>query len=488
MFLRSFQMSNVDETSTPTSKEKRFWNYIKSLRKDNTGISSLNDKGRLFNEPKDKANILNRQYMSVFTQEDQGDVPNPTGSSYAKMDDITVTTEGVRKLLIKSNPNKASGPDQIPARILKECSEGIAPILALIFNRSLQEGQVPRDWRHANVTAIFKKGSRYDASNYRPVSLTSLSCKLLEHIVVSQTMKHLDKHNILSDCQHGFRARRSCETQLLAMCHELAHSLDQNIQTDMIVLDFSKAFDRVPHQRLLQKIHHYGVQGTTHNWISSFLQDRTQQVVVDGQTSDTVPVISGVPQGTVLGPLLFLLFINDLPAGLTSNTRLFADDCIIYRHIRTDVDHQILQNDLDKLADWEKRWGMDFHPKKCSVLRVTRSRSPKLNDYMLKGITLQLDKTTKYLGVDLQSNLSWNSHLNRVSKKANSMLGFLRRNLRTTNEDTKTNAYIALVRSNLDYCSTIWSPHQQGQIRKIEMVQRRAARYVTNRYHNRSTV
>ena len=202
------------------------------------------------------------------------------------------------------------------------------------------------------------------------------------------------------------------------------------------------------------------MQGNTYNWISSFLQDRTQQVVVDGQTSDAVPVISGVPQGTVLGPLLFLLFINDLPAGLNSQTRLFADDCIIYRQIRTTLDHQILQNDLDMLADWEKRWGMDFHPQKCSVLRVTRSRSPSLKDYILKGTTLQLDSTTKYLGVDLQTNLSWNSHINRVTKKANSMLGFLRRNLRTTNEDTKTNAYIAMVRSNLDYCSTIWNPYQ----------------------------
>ena len=135
------------------------------------------------------------------------------------------------------------------------------------------------------------------------------------------------------------------------MCHKLANSLDQNIQTDMIILDFSKTFDRVPNQRLLKKVYHYGVQGNAYKWISSFLQDRTQQVVVDGQSSDTVPVISGVPQGTVLGPLVFLLFINDLPTGLTSRTYIFADDCIIYRQIRKEDDHHIIQNDFDKLAD-----------------------------------------------------------------------------------------------------------------------------------------
>lgn len=301
-------------------------------------------------------------------------------------------------------------------------------------------------------------------------------------------MKHLDAHNILTDCQHGFRARRSCETQNLTLLHELASKLNSRIQTDMVVLDFSKAFDRVPHQRLLKKVHHYGIRGNTHSWIRSFLHQRTQQVRVEGRSSDTVPVVSGVPQGSVLGPLLFLLFINDLPDNLVSKTRLFADDCIVYRHITSDHDQAILQEDLNRLADWEKKWGMEFHPQKCSFLRVTRAKTPRVYKYQLKGIFLTEETSTKYLGVDFQANLSWKDHISRVSKKANNMLGFLRRNLKSANQATKTNAYVTMVRSNLEYCSSTWNPYQQDHIKQLEMVQRRAARFTLNRYHNTSSV
>ena len=238
--------------------------------------------------------------------------------------------------------------------------------------------------------------------------------------------------------------------------------------------------------RLLIKLRHYGIQGTTFKWIQSFMSSRNQQVVVDGATSDKVPVISGVPQGTVLGPLLFLLFINDLPACVESKTRIFADDCIVYRNVKTLQDCQALQNDLFKLTDWELKWGMLFHPDKCNTLQVTRARNPLTFTYSLKGQDLEAVNTAKYLGVDLSNNLSWNSHMDRTTKKANSMLGFLRRNLRINNSDTKA-SYKTLVRPNLEYCASVWSPYTATGKRKVEMVQRRAARYATNRNHNTSS-
>ena len=482
------EIGNPDDDHHP--KQKRFWSYIKSLRKDSTGIAPLKDNGRLFNSSKDKADILNRQYQSVFTQEDpDSSIPDPDGNPFPAMKDISVTEEGVKKLLQKANPRKASGPDMIPARFLKECAEDLAPILVIIFSKSLQTGTVPDDWKTANVSAVFKKGQRYDPANYRPVSLTCLCCKMLEHIIVSNVMKHVDANTILTDCQHGFRARRSCETQLVTLLHDLASTLDMGTQMDMVVLDFSKAFDRVPHGRLLKKIHHYGIRGSTYHWISSFLRNRTQRVVVEGCASDSVPVVSGVPQGSVLGPLLFLLFINDLPDKINSQTRLFADDCIVYRPIRSPEDCSILQQDLYTLAEWETKWGMEFHPQKCSVLSISGPRSNTIKyPYSLKGHTLEAQDITKYLGVDLQSSLSWKPHIDRITKKANSMLGFLRRNLRSCSEDTKAQAYFNMVRSNLEYCSSVWSPHHKDQKQKLEMVQRRAARYTTNRFGNTSSV
>jgi len=231
------------ESEQDQSKQKRFWNYIKSLKRDSCGVSPLKDHGKLHSDPVDKANILNRQYQSVFTQEDQGDLPSPEGEPAPTMPDIIVMFEGVAKLLSKLNPNKASGPDLLPARVLKELSDACAPYLCDIYAKCLSTGSIPDVWRTANVSAIFKKGDRFNASNYRPVSLTCICCKMLEHIVVSNIMQHLDIYDILTDCQHGFRQRRSCETQLLTLVDELASSLDKRKQHDMAVLDFSKAFD-----------------------------------------------------------------------------------------------------------------------------------------------------------------------------------------------------------------------------------------------------
>ena len=229
------------------------------------------------------------------------------------------------------------------------------------------------------------KGDPAAPSNYCPISLTAICCKLMEHIMQSNIMRHLNSHSILNDAQHGFRKNRSCETQLLMVIADIHKALDNNLQMDGILLDFSKAFDKVPHTCLALKLEHYGVRGNNLKWIQSFLSNQTQMVVLNGKQSETIPVTSGVPQGTVLGPLLFLVYINDLPDKVRSRTaRLFADDCLLYRNVETPQDIDSLQEDLDALQAWEKDWQMEFNPSKCQTIHFTRKRNPMIQDYTIR--------------------------------------------------------------------------------------------------------
>ena len=464
---------------------KKFWSYVKCLRQDAMGIPTLKKNGVFESDNTVKATILNDHFKSVFTQEDDI-LPQLPPTSFPPIPNITVSVSGVTKLLSDLNPHKATGPDGIPARILKVAAEEIAPALSIIFQKSLETGEIPSSWLRANVSPIFKKGNRTDASNYRPVSLTAITSKVLEHIIHSHIMYHFDSHSILSDKQHGFRSKHSCESQLIMTVNDLALSLDNRSQTDMIIMDFSKAFDSVPHNRLLLKLNHFGIQNNLLVWISNFLKHREQRVVVGGEHSAWTDVTSGVPQGTVLGPLLFLAYINDLPSNISSNVRLFADDCVIYRQIVNDYDHISLQEDLNTLEKWQRDWQMKFNAKKCFTMRITHNRNPKIFNYKLGECILETTNSHPYLGVCITSNLSWSTHINNITSSANRSLGFIRRNLYSCSKPIKQTAYMALVRPLLEYSNTVWDPNQKELINKIEMIQKRAARFTTNTY-NRTT-
>ena len=457
----------TDDHPTPS---KKFWTFIKSKQNDSFAVSPLKDQGVLVTDNKKRADILNRQFHSAFsakesfTEEEFRDRCDMTyDGTIPIMEDVKVSVVGVEKMLQQINPSKATGPDNISPRVLKEAASEIAPVLTKLFQTSLDTGVIPSDWKRAYVTPIFKKGERYRAENYRPISLTSIPCKLLEHIIVSAMMEHCGSHNILCDEQHGFRKNHSCETQLIGLVDEINKTLDRGHQQDLLIMDFSKAFDKVSHSLLVHKLRCLGIQGQINRWISTFLGDRTQAVVVDGSTSDTVPVESGVPQGSVLGPSLFLLYINDLPNNLVSSARLFADDTACHLEIKTAADQSTLQQDLDKLATWEERWNMHFHPEKCVTMHLTRSNTTIKAPYTLHGHRRQQVTEAKYLGVLLTDNLKWSPHISAITAKANRILGFVRRNIKISSKIIKEATYKALVRPILEYGSTVWDPHTHNR-------------------------
>jgi len=302
-----------------------------------SGIPTLVKDGLTYNTNLNKSNILNQHFYSVFAKDSSSALPDLGPSPYPELPPFDITVTGVPKLLQEVDLFKATGPDEIPSRLLKEMSCELAPSLTLIFKASIHQSNLPSDWKTALVTPLLKKGSRSNPTNYHPISLTSICCKLLEHIIYSNIyiMSHLNLHNILSSVQFGFWEKHSAELFLLCTIHDFALNLNCNQTTDAIFLDFCKVFDKVPHHHLKLKLEYYGIKNSVLQWISSFLHSHTQQVVCGGSISDPVNVTSGVSQGTVLGPLLFLIYINDLPDCITSSCGLFADDCLLYRKIVT---------------------------------------------------------------------------------------------------------------------------------------------------------
>jgi len=458
------------------------------MHKDQVSINTLQVDGKPYSDSFSKADILNNYFSSVFTKDNELSPPNISSEPVPPITQITVEVDGVYNLLTNLDPHKAAGPDGIPSKLLKETASQIAPLLTFIFQASLNQGKLPSDWKSANITPIHKKGKRTDPSNYRPISLTSICSKTLEHVIYSSIFSHLETHKILDDCQHGFRTHRSCETQLIGAITDFQQCLNNRKHIDAIFLDFSKAFDKVSHSKLCHKLFHYGINGQLLLWIKDYLSDRSQSVVLDGTSSGPHPVISGVPQGTVLAPLLFLLYINDITTSIQSTIRLYADDVLIYRIIDSENDHLILQNDINRLEHWANLWSMNFNPNKCVHLRITNKKTFLNYSYTIYNQQLQQVSSAKYLGVTIDSHLNWKDHIDEISAKANSAKAFLRRNIYQCPKSIKSNCYKTFVRPILEYAAPVWSPFQHCQIYQIERIQRSMARFTLNDYSQCSSV
>jgi hypothetical protein len=342
---------------------KKFWKFIKSRTKSRSGIGDIevvieNSKISLQDDVA-KAEAFNDYFSSVFTMEPPGDFAEMAKITVKEnMQSFKITEEAIAKKLLKLKIDKSPGPDSLHPRVLKEISIEISSPLKHIFEISLQQGIIPEEWRTSNITAIYKKGKRVSMENYRPVSLTCILCKVQESLVRDHIMQYFLKNGLFSKRQFGFIKGRSTVLQLLEILDRWTQYLEEGGQVDVIYTDFEKAFDKVPHRRLISKLKSYDINPEIIKWIEGFLLQRRQRVGIRGKFSDWRKVLSGIPQGSVLGPLLFVIFINDLPefCGGDSDIFLFADDAKIMKHVTRIEDCSQLQNSCDKLLEWSNTW------------------------------------------------------------------------------------------------------------------------------------
>ena len=461
---------------------KQFWKYVNDKLKVNTGISPLErGDGTKATSDEDKANILNKYFASVFTNENTNNTPKSTPNELSNgisISEIRVTPEAVANKLRKIDPTKAQGPDKIPSKILKELSNELAYPISFLFNSSLETGQLPEDWKSAEVIAIYKrKGKRTDPANYRPVSLTCILCKILEDFIRDAIVDHMTKQHLYSPSQHGFRKQRSCMTQLLEVMDNFTKMIEDGFDIDVIYLDFKKAFDSVPHERLLNKVSSYGIQGNILTWIRSFLSNRVQRVRVGGAISPTEQVVSGIPQGSILGPILFTIFINDLPDSIESTCKVFADDTKIYNNPEK---ANILQEDLNKLQIWSEKWQLGFNISKCKSLHIG-TKNPKIT-YTMDNNNVPQEVTVceeeKDLGVTFDKDLNFSSHIDKSINTAKRILSMTKRAFKFLDKEAIIKIYKALIRPHLEYGNIIWSPIYKKHSKAIEKIQRQLTKSI----------
>ena len=342
--------------------------------------------------------LLNEYFASIFTKENLVDIPMFNKASYKNaLNTVDFTEETVYDKLCKLKANKSPGVDGIYPVVPKILANVISKPLSHIFNQSLLYNIVPHDWKLANVTPLFKKGPKNKVSSYRPVSLTSHVCKIIEYILKDNINNHLEQNGLIRNSQNGFGAGRSCLTNLLRSMEIATKQVDKGLPVDVVYLDFSKAFDEVPHNCLINKIKTHGIGCFVANWIESWLRNRYQRVVLNGYMSDWLPVLSGVPQGSVLGLILFIAYINDFYVNLNRYVLKFADDANVFSEVSSLDKVVILQSDVDKLHKWFEDWQMMSNAQKCKCLHIAHKNT--YATYSIGGVEVTNISCERDLGV-----------------------------------------------------------------------------------------
>ena len=373
-------------------------------------------------------------------------------------------------MLSRLDPDKALGCDKISPKILRACASSLSMPITTLF-------RFPGKWKMHMISPIPKSGDPSKISNYRPIFLLCIVAKAMESLVYDKIIDFIRPR--LSSVQFGFLSNRSSTAQLLTCYNDVVSAFENRISTDVLCLDLQKAFDSVPHQELLFKLWRIGITGNLWSWFEAYLSNRFHFVNYNGYSSPPLPVLSGVPQGSVLGPLLFLVYINDIPASINSSSAfLFADDAKLLKSLASNLDSAFLQEDLDSVVEWSGDWRVKLNSLKSAQLHFSLKDSESAVSYNISG-SLICSSSYKDLGITITSSLSWSAHIDRICSRAYRMLHVIRRNIPLTSSiSLKKRMYMALVRSHLCYGSQLWRPHLLKDVKNLERVQRRATKFI----------
>ena len=489
---KNFERKVARESKT---NPRFFYSYVNSSKRARGKIGPLKDDGgTVIIDPREQAEIMNEYYATVFTRNDD-ELPEKQDHVDTHLEDVEITEKKVADVIDALKETSAMGPDGIGNRTIKQLKNEVIVPLTMIFRRSLDEGVVPRDWKESNIAPIYKKGSRAAPANYRPVNLTSNTCKIMERVLKTDIEDHLEKR-VLRNSQHGFRRGRSPATNMIEFMNKVTKWLDEGRCFDIVFFDFSKAFDKVCHRRLPVKMHAAGVRGKVKGWVCEWLRDRRQRVVVEGVESNWVPVDSSVPQGTVLGGTLFGLYVDDIDEAVEGQgddedggeddeedeeeviLRKFADDTKSARIVEGEEGARKLQSDIERMEEWARRWAMSFNIEKCKVMHVGRM-NPCFK-YKMGGQELGEVEVEKDLGVWIEKDLKPYRQCKIVAKQANAILGLITRSFHFSSAKTLVPLYKTFVRPKLDFAASVWSPWTEREKETLEKVQKRLVRLVSD--------
>ena len=475
----------------PSTSSKQYWNITKQLygNKVHAGIPPLKKNGVVYTSSEDKCNIFNKTFTEkAKLPETKPNLPPLQFKTDQRLDSIETTEEEVQKILKSLDISKSNGPDGISNRLLKQTAAAIAKPLSIIFNLSLSSSKFPTDWKKANVSPIYKKNDRQNDSNYRPISLLSCIGKVLERIVFIRLYEFCMRHNLLTWRNSGYKHKDSTINQLIYISHHIYDALTKGLDVCFVSLDASSAFDRVWHDGLLFKLKSLGVSGSLLAWFKDYLSRRMQRVVIGGSSSEWIYIKAGVPQGSILGPLLFLIYIEDIIDNINSEILLFADDTCLLKTLTHPLESiACINDDLETLRQWSTNWLVNFNPTKTKYMVLSKKLTPPVyNDLFIGTTKLEKVGIHKQLGITFNNSMTWEHHITDICKRAGSRIDLIRRLPASITPLTKLHIYTTFVRPLLEYGNVLFDNCTGEMQELLENTQRQAALAITRAYQHTS--